>query len=626
VISGVERSSQDRGIGFAVNWDGAPTSTEVVHRLIAGSSSSDRQLVGSAGGAASAGIFSKGARGACGPHLHAEGGIISLVDGRLDRLDELRRTLGLDQASGVGKVVVAAYAKWGDDLLPRLRGDYALVIWDEGRRRVLAARDPFGVRLLHYVVSSDGISVATDADQFVVAGVVEAAPDPTMVVEFLTRRFRSLDRSFFRDVRRIPPGHAVVASRAATRTFDYRVLPAENLTFSSTEDCHRQFREHFSTAVRRRIASAGPVVTDLSGGCDSSSIVCVADRLWAEDPGLTPAIVAGSAVYPGLPCDETAYIDAVAKHVRIPVLKWDGTKASSVELREPILAAPGNRMVMAGGTEGFVEIAREKGAQVVVGGAGGDLLGQPFGTTLDEIAAHRWAVAARHAFPAGLPLRQVVGNAFRIVEAFFPKASGLRSLFPNRPATPGWLAHGARANVFERKAALDLQRPFASHSQRARWIQLNPANIALSLDIRQRHASRAGLEMRYPFLDWDLVSFVLAIPFQHWPPPGEFQRIHREALRPDLPEAIYRRFGKAEFTPAVVNRVDAQLSEIICIFSNGTWKSEAFVDRRQAQELLARFRQAPSSRTLMDAYSIWAIASLETWLRAVVGYGKLSPS
>ena len=129
--------------------------------------------------------------------------------------------------------------------------------------------------------------------------------------------------------------------------------------------------------------------------------------------------------------------------------------------------------------------------------------------------------------------------------------------------------------------------------------------------------------MRYPFLDWDLVSFVLAIPFQHWPPPGQFQRIHREALRPDLPSAIYKRLGKAEFTPAVINRIDVQLAEISNIFTSGRWESEAFVDRSRAVELLSRFRLAPSSRTLMDSYSIWAIASLETWLRAAVGYGKL---
>ena len=626
MIAGVNRSTQDRGIGFAAKWDGAPTTAEIVHRLIGCSDSSIRKVLSSPSGAAAAGVFSKGDRGSGGPYVYEEGGIVSLVDGRLDCLDELRQTLDLDSSSGVGEALVAAYGKWGDDLLPRLRGDYALVIWDEGRRRVLAARDPFGVRLRHYVASREGISIASDTDQFLVAGLVEATPDPKMVVEFLTRHFRSLDRSFFRDIRRIPPGHAVVASDAVVRTFDYRVLPAQNLTFSSTEDCHRQFREHFSTAVRRRIASARPIVADLSGGCDSSSIDCVADRLWAEEPSLTPAIVAGSAVYPGLSCDETTYIDAVAKQVRIPVLKWDGTKASDVELREPILAAPGNRMVMAGGTEGFVGIARDRGAEVIVGGAGGDLLGQPFGTTLDEIAAHQWAVAARHAFPVGLPFRQVVGNAFRIVEAFLPMASGLRSLLPNRRPIPEWLAHGARGIAIERETPLNLRRPFASHSQRARWIQLNPANIALSLDIRQRHASRAGLEMRYPFLDWDLVSFVLAIPFQHWPPPGEFQRIHREALRPDLPDAIYRRFAKAEFTPAVTNRVDLQVAEITDILSNGVWRSEAFVNRRRAVQALSRFRQVPSSRTLMDAYSIWAIASLETWLRAVVGYGKLSPS
>ena len=549
---------------------------------------------------------------------------MAALDGRIDNLEDLRRTLGLAQTFDAANVLVGAYAKWGDDLLPRLRGEYAFVLWDDCRRRVLAARDPFGVRLLHYVAAKDRIWLATDADQFVRTGLIEPVPHDGMVVEFLTRRFRSLDRSFLRDVRQIPPGHAIVATAAESRTFDYRVLPEANLSFASTEECYRQFREHFATAVRRRVSSESPVLADLSGGCDSSAIVCVADRLLGEAPSLTPAIVAASAAYPGMSCDEGVYVDAVAKKVRIPVLKWDGRKASDLELREPILSAPGSRMVMAGGTDGFVDIARAHGADVVLGGAGGNLVGQPLGIALDEFADREWTSAIRHAFPAGSSPRRMIRNAYSIAEAFLPLPfSRIRSALPNRWPIPTWLAPRVRALAFLREAPPHGRRSFASHGQRSRWIELNRANIAMSLDVRYRHAAHRGLEMRYPFFDWDLCLLRPgdSFPTLAAPPAVRANSPRGPKKRPTvsrLPET-----GEGRIYASRINRVGIQVPYIMEIFEGTTWLSEDFVEQVEARRLLRQFRNEPASRTLVQGYSIWAMASLETWLRAISTYGTI---
>ena len=147
-------------------------------------------------------------------------------------------------------------------------------------------------------------------------------------------------------------------------TADYRRTPEGELSFSSTAECNEAFRELFISSVRRRIASTQPVVVQLSGGIDSTSIVCVADRLLSEEPGLVPAVFGAAAIHPGLSCDENTYIDAVAEHVRIPIVRWDGTRVSDLEFADPFLAAPGNRMPMANGTESFVQISRAHSARV----------------------------------------------------------------------------------------------------------------------------------------------------------------------------------------------------------------------------------------------------------------------
>lgn len=133
-----------------------------------------------------AGSAAQGVSAIAGPQLARVHSAIAALDGRIDNLDELRRALSLDGTLSAAEVLVHAHERWDDGLLPRLRGEYAFVIWDSRRNRVLAARDPFGVHLLHYAVSKDRILIATDSDQFLTAGLVSGCPDDTMVVEFLT--------------------------------------------------------------------------------------------------------------------------------------------------------------------------------------------------------------------------------------------------------------------------------------------------------------------------------------------------------------------------------------------------------------------------------------------------------
>jgi len=123
--------------------------------------------------------------------------------------------------------------------------------------------------------------------------------------------------------------------------------------------------------------------------------------------------------------------------------------------------------------------------------------------------------------------------------------------------------------------------------------------------------------MWFPFLDWDLVSFVLALPVQYWPGPQHHGRIHREALRTELPEAIYTRKTKAEFTPALARRVRVQLDTISDLLDGATWLAGRWVDQRKARSLRDQFVRDPKG-TFETSYGLWAIASTEAWLRRIL--------
>jgi asparagine synthase (glutamine-hydrolysing) len=547
--------------------------------------------------------------------------VVVVVEGRLDETSVLRDELGLGSEVSIAALVAEAYLRWGEAVAAHLRGDYAFVIWDGSRERVVAGRDPFGIRPLHYAAAEGRLCFASEADQILAAGVTDAVPDDQMVLEFLTRNLLTLNLSFFKHIARVPPGHVLIATISELRTSDYRTLPTTALSFSSAEECNEAFRDRFFAAVRRRLSSEAPVVAQLSGGIDSTSIVCAANALLNAGVDRVAPVVAASAVYPSLDCDETTFIDAVERHIQIPVFRWDGTAANGAEFSQPLLSAPGSRMPWAGGTEGFIDIARAHGGKIILDGTGGDQLGMSLGADLDALRRYDLRATARYLFPEGLSWKYCVRVLRRLLVETSPDwpLKYYRRLNP-RPV-PEWLANGAAAQMRVEQAPTE-KRSFISHGHKLRWKKLTgAATLLTSIEAKQRHASWSGFELAFPFLDWDLVAFTMAVHPKHWPVPSISSRFQREALRPDLPPEVYVRQSKADFTSAMTNRVAGNLDAISGLFERGPWLSERFVDRGRARNILKSFQQVTdvSAKTVFD---LWSIASVEAWLRRISAYSK----
>jgi glutathione S-transferase len=133
------------------------------------------------------------------------------------------------------------------------------------------------------------------------------------------------------------------------------------------------------------------------------------------------------------------------------------------------------------------------------------------------------------------------------------------------------------------------------------------------------HALRNGIEVRCPFLDLDLVSIALSVPARLWPPPWPGERLHREILADLLPTEVLQRRGKANFQPALVRRIRRHLPYIKDLLGSGRWVAGHFVDQAGARQLLETF-EGSAAPNLETTYSLWAIATLEAWMRAVFEY------
>ena len=201
-------------VGFAIDWrrvGGAPSVAAALGRARA----EGQHLVASTVGDAAA-----VAVGGADLVAMSEAQLLVGFDGRLDDSGDLCRLLRIDPDASPGRTIGEAYLRWGIWLPRHIRGDYAFVIWDGRLRRIVAARDPFGIRPLHYAPSGGQLWLASDVDQFLAAGFRHRKPDDEMVVEFLTRNFRTLDRSYFREIARVPPGSALWAGPLRPHTLE----------------------------------------------------------------------------------------------------------------------------------------------------------------------------------------------------------------------------------------------------------------------------------------------------------------------------------------------------------------------------------------------------------------------
>jgi asparagine synthase (glutamine-hydrolysing) len=611
-------------IAAAVDLSGGAAVAGVVRRMFGRPPAwRDRRALHIDAGGASVGAidFESGAREAEG--AMRDGHLLVAVDARFDEKAALRASLGLSDDAGDAMLVAAAYRHWGVGFARHLSGDFAVVLWDGATRRLLAARDPFGVRPLYLARAAGSCYLASDTEALLATGRVATEPDDDVVVGYLQWTITEPERTFFRDIRRVRPGHTLVVTETSSCSTDHRVLSTSTLNLSDRQACWNEYRRLFFQSVRRRLASTKPVVVHLSGGLDSTAITIVADSILRSGDSPTPAVVAAGATHPGLPCDESAYIQAVAAAVALPVETWDGTQADALELDATPPSVPGGRYTMTGGTEGDAEVARRLRGHVVLSGTGGDQLGVPSGATEDAVVEGRWRQAFLSIYGTPGPARWKVRRALQVAKALSPQwLQAFHRSARSEERTAAWLTPWA-ANLATRRPAPEQQAiAWTTHVQRYRWAQLTGPRMVASLEAIQQRALRTGLETRFPFLDWDLARFVLGIPSRFFPPPWPQERLHREALGDLLPDRVRQRRTKAQFSSALARRVTAQIGRIheLCDASaSSAWQMGRYVQQSQVRRSVITFQRS-TFPTFATTWAVWGCVSVEAWLRACNGY------
>lgn len=467
------------------------------------------------------------------------------------------------------EVLLQAYVQWGRACLQRFNGIFAFVIFDADTGTVFAARDRFGVKPLYYWRSPEGfLAVASEIKQFTVLPGWSAMLNGPRAYDFLNWNLYDHGvETLFHGVRQLRGGELFEATVAqlrheAVRHESWYVLrPDPEAGGLGETEAVRQFAELFEDSIRLQLRADVPVGSCLSGGLDSSSVVCVARRLLDADGAVVRqhTFSARSAVEK---YDEGKYIDQVVASTQVQA--HEVTPPLS-ELFKLLPAIAWHQDEPFGSTSIYAQwhvfaLAREHGVKVLLDGQGADeMLGGYhgfFGPRLSGLLrTGRWGalwremqnLKALHGYPLSWGIA-------RMADTLMPDVlrQALRSM-SGRPSggSSAWLDIGRLETV-----GTD---PFMQFGARHGSVgelslaQLVSTNLPMLLHCEDRNSMAHGIEARVPFLDHRLVEFSLGLNEAQKISEGVTKRVLRESMHGILPEPVRQRMDKLGFvTPEEV--------------------------------------------------------------------------
>jgi asparagine synthase (glutamine-hydrolysing) len=445
------------------------------------------------------------------------------------------------------ETIVHAYEQWGENCFERLRGMFAIALWDRRTSTMVLARDRAGIKPLQYAEHAGRLYFASELKSLLAAGAVDGAIDLESLDHYLSFLYTPRDRSIFKGVSKLPPGHVLQWRQGSVDVRPFWQIGARE-TFRGTEpEAAEELRRVLAGAVRSHMVSDVPLGAFLSGGVDSSAVVGLMAEA-SSRPVETFSIGFDEPQY-----DELEHARTVARHFGTEhhefVVRPDGLSILDRLIEhfdEPFAdssAIP---------TWYVSEIARRHVTVVLSGDGGDELFGgydrylpHPRVARFDRLrlpGRRQLAAAIWPLLPHGIQgknfLRHVSLDAngrfidsvalFRDDEKAALYADGVRASLHDVSATSTLGRH------FDRFAAL----PAHSRMMRFDFETYLPEDVLTKVD---RMSMAHSIESRVPLLDNEVIDFASTLPAHFKIRDGRRKHVLKEALRGLVPDGILER-------------------------------------------------------------------------------------
>lgn len=534
---------------------------------------------------------------------------------RDDILAEARQRHVRLRGGSDAELMALAYRWWGEATASRLLGEYALAIYDEPTSSLFLTNDSFGLLPLFYSRSALGLVFGSHLEDLVAETGVGVL-DEDFIADYVASCFHPPERTPYRAIRRLEFGHSATWSGHEFRVVQTWRPDGTAPSAVSDREYEEQFRSLLNDAVTRALRADGPVWSELSGGLDSSSVVCVGARSGER------RLEAISLVYDRYAqADESPWMRSVLAQCRVPWHVIDGDAVLPfAELPDRFCAEPGLPMIDWSYRRRYQALVEQNGVAAVLTGQGGDLVFFGAGTEpyyLADLARglelvrlwsqlRRWQSADRRKrsllhWAVNYVLQPLLGAMRKP-----PLRAGWR------PDTSPWID-----GDYARRMALDERGGRLLSSDHATIDQgwCFDALVRLCGRVANLNQIPQRFAFRHPLLYRPLVEFMLALPPDQKFDPRADRSLQRRALEGILPEPLRQRREKTIFDQPFYEGLRNGKAWISALTSAPRVVDRGIVDREQWPEAVARARLGHTH----SLAQFQAIATLEIWLQQLEG-------
>jgi asparagine synthase (glutamine-hydrolysing) len=447
-----------------------------------------------------------------------------IFNGEIYNFKEVRKELPNYnfQTQSDTEVILAAYQEWGPYCLHRFNGMFAFALWDKEEQSLFIARDRLGIKPLYYTETNGSWLFASEIRAILASGLVKKKLNRNVLAEFFMYQTVHAPRTLISNVNMLLPGHYMILKNGAmhiTRWWS----PKENYSVASQAKTYKEVckdvQQLLTAAVERRLISDVPFGAFLSGGIDSSAVVGMMSRI-QQQPVKTFTIAFGEKEF-----SEAGFAKQVANkfktdHTEFLLKPEDFLKALPVALNaldHPSGDGPNSYIVS--------QLTRKHGVTMALSGLGGDELfaGYPVFNRSLKIEQYNWL------FSIPAPLRRLMGSVVatlkpgiaseKLAQLLRNKDGSLYETFPvSRQVGLPRHVTALAGNSHETDALQEiLKRELSNRGSNLPTLsKVSVAEITtymqnVLLRDTDQMSMAVALEVRVPFLDYELVEYVLGI-------------------------------------------------------------------------------------------------------------------
>lgn len=447
------------------------------------------------------------------------------------------------------EVIIHGYKQWGDDVLNHLNGMFALAIWDASQKRLVLARDPFGIKLLYYTISQNALCFGSEIRALRATTGERAEIDTVSLNLFLRYRYTPSPNTILKGIHKLAAGTKLVAENGAYQLSRwYRFAPVAFAPKKSPSRAREELLALYKQAVRRHLISDVPVGLLLSGGLDSGLLLALMNLNGSSWPTYTVGYGSSFADDELMDAAETASLLA-SRHAEVKITKavFEGMLPEIVaSLEEPIASSSIVPMY-------FVCKRARQDVKVALVGQGPDEL---FGGYRRHLGLHYGRLWAQ------LPnwMRASVSSAVTALPRNETLKRGIYSLsIPDRMRRYQHVLSLLPADRIDNLFHEGLLDPRSGDALLESWAELTALMSGTDvlgglqfLEVRStlpdellmyadKLSMAHGLELRVPYLDKDIVEYVESLPANFKVRNGLRKWIHRQVCQSFLDDSILKR-------------------------------------------------------------------------------------